>query len=191
MSASQAVDNYWIRALPVVDGLAFTSPYAGGINSAILRYIGAPIAEPSSSHPVGVSELVEANLVPYSNPAAPGLPSINAPDVYALNMQFTLNFTDFQFDLNGRENKLPTVPVLLQILSGVQSAQSLLPAGSGQYFQLPKNTVVQLSFPGGGPAPTTRHPMHLHGHAFSVIRSAGQSTYNFVNPPRRDVVSMG
>jgi len=28
-------------------------------------------------------------------------------------------------------------------------------------------------------------------HAFDVIRSAGSSTYNFVNPPRRDVISIG
>lgn len=35
------------------------------------------------------------------------------------------------------------------------------------------------------------HPVHLHGHAFSVVRSAGNSTYNFVNPPQRDVVSIG
>ena len=28
-------------------------------------------------------------------------------------------------------------------------------------------------------------------HNFSVIRSAGNSTYNFVNPVRRDVVSIG
>lgn len=31
----------------------------------------------------------------------------------------------------------------------------------------------------------------LHQHAFSVIRSAGSSTYNFVDPPRRDVVNIG
>ena len=28
-------------------------------------------------------------------------------------------------------------------------------------------------------------------HNFSVIRSAGDSSYNFVNPVRRDVVSLG
>jgi len=28
-------------------------------------------------------------------------------------------------------------------------------------------------------------------HAFSVVRSAGSSTYNFVNPVQRDVVSTG
>ena len=33
--------------------------------------------------------------------------------------------------------------------------------------------------------------MHLHGHVFDVVRSAGQDGYNYVNPPRRDVVSIG
>jgi iron transport multicopper oxidase len=31
----------------------------------------------------------------------------------------------------------------------------------------------------------------LHGHAFYVVRSAGQSTYNYKNPPQRDVVNIG
>ena len=33
--------------------------------------------------------------------------------------------------------------------------------------------------------------MHLHGHNFDVVRVAGSSKYNFKNPPRRDVVSIG
>jgi iron transport multicopper oxidase len=36
-----------------------------------------------------------------------------------------------------------------------------------------------------------KHPVHLHGHAFSVVRSAGNSSYNFVDPVVRDVVSIG
>lgn len=33
--------------------------------------------------------------------------------------------------------------------------------------------------------------MHLHGHTFWVVRSAGNSSYNFVDPIVRDVVSIG
>jgi iron transport multicopper oxidase len=36
-----------------------------------------------------------------------------------------------------------------------------------------------------------KHPIHLHGHSFHVVRSAGSSTYNFDNPVIRDVVSIG
>ncbi|KAJ2911594.1 hypothetical protein MD484_g8822, partial [Candolleomyces efflorescens] len=36
------------------------------------------------------------------------------------------------------------------------------------------------------------HPFHLHGHTFSVVKSAGIDTpYNYVNPVRRDVVNTG
>jgi hypothetical protein len=40
-------------------------------------------------------------------------------------------------------NMGPTVPVLLQILSGAQTAQSLVPAGS--VYTLPSNTVCDLA----------------------------------------------
>lgn len=36
-----------------------------------------------------------------------------------------------------------------------------------------------------------QHPIHLHGHAFSVIQSAGSTTPNYNNPVRRDVVNSG
>jgi len=31
----------------------------------------------------------------------------------------------------------------------------------------------------------------LHGHSFAVVRSAGNTTYNYANPVFRDVVSIG
>jgi iron transport multicopper oxidase len=36
-----------------------------------------------------------------------------------------------------------------------------------------------------------QRPIHLHGHSFRVVRSAGNSTYNFDNPVIRDVVNIG
>ena len=36
-----------------------------------------------------------------------------------------------------------------------------------------------------------KHPMHLHGHQFWVLRSAGNSSLNLVDPVLRDVVSAG
>ena len=33
--------------------------------------------------------------------------------------------------------------------------------------------------------------MHLHGHTFWVVRSAGNASYNFLDPLVRDVVSIG
>ena len=39
----------------------------------------------------------------------------------------------------------PTAPALLQILSGAQAAQDLLPSGS--YYSLPPNKVIEISIP--------------------------------------------
>ncbi len=95
--------------------------------------------------------------------------------------------------MNGVTFQNPSVPVLLQILNGADP-QGLLPNGSVYY--LPRNKVIQISVPGGSiGAP---HPFHLHGvsdqkapvvglylirslaqHRFSVIRSAGESEYNY------------
>jgi iron transport multicopper oxidase len=179
--ANQTVDNYWVRANPNNGPTGFLD----GINSAILRYKGAADSDPASTQTAD-NLLLEQSLVPLESPGAPGVADINSADV-SLNMAITFNTTTLQFNINGFPFEPPTVPVLLQILSGATSASDLLPAGS--LYALPPNKVIQISIPGG--APGSPHPFHLHGHKFDVIRSAGNDTYNFANPPRRDVVSTG
>ncbi|CAA7263068.1 unnamed protein product [Cyclocybe aegerita] len=185
LEANQKVDNYWIRALPNIGAPGLTSGFAGGINSAILRYNGALKADPTSAQPANPKLLEEANLHPLTNPRAPGKPFPGGADE---KYNFVLGFNNGDFTMNGVSFSDPPVPVLLQVLSGVQNAQDLLPSGS--VYPLRPNKVVEISIPGGllgGP-----HPFHLHGHAFSVVRSAGaNATYNYDNPVRRDVVSMG
>ncbi|KAJ8087816.1 laccase, multicopper oxidase, benzenediol:oxygen oxidorectuctase [Marasmius tenuissimus] len=182
MEANQPVGNYWIRA----DPNAGASGFVNGINSAILRYVGAPEEEPevSVSEFAPATPLNEADLKPLTNPGAPGDPTIGGVDV-AMHLNF--GFADGRFTLNGNTFTPPTVPVLLQILSGAQSATDLLP--EGMVFPLPANASVELSFSGG--LLGIEHPMHLHGHAFDVVRVAGSDTYNYANPIRRDVVSLG
>jgi iron transport multicopper oxidase len=162
--------------------------FAGGINSAILRYGTASDDDPTTSDTSGLNPMVEWKLVPYFSPAAPGPADINSAQVHKVTLNFTLDTTKYRYALNGVDTTLPYIPVLSQILQGATASQ-LVP--THQYVSLPANSVIQLTIPGGGPAPDTHHPIHLHGHNFSVIRAAGQSTYNFVNPPRRDVVNMG
>jgi iron transport multicopper oxidase len=128
LTANQAINNYWIRALPVIDGLVFPDPFVSGINSAILRYNGAPLIDPTTTSTAGSNPMVESRLVPRTSAAAPGTPRLSAPDVYALNLDFTLDIAAFQYALNGVETKLPSVPVLLQILSGSQSVQNMIPS---------------------------------------------------------------
>ncbi|KAF9443529.1 multicopper oxidase [Macrolepiota fuliginosa MF-IS2] len=186
LNANQTIGNYWIRALPNSGNNNLSSTFAGGVNSAILRYQTAPVADPTSSQQTTQIPLVEADLRP--NPAiqAPGQSQPDgADDIFNLDLSF--DPTSFLFSINGTSFKPPSVPVLLQILSGALTAQDLLPAGS--VYTVERNKTVQINFPSGligGP-----HPFHLHGHAFSVIRSADTGSYFYDNPVVRDVVSIG
>ncbi|KAG2336509.1 laccase [Suillus weaverae] len=178
--ANQPVDNYWIRALPSTPGLSFNN----GQSSAILRYNGAPVAEPTTNQTKSIMQLVENNLHAFINPGAPGIPEYGKADI---NLRMVVNNTGGIYSINGATYKPPTVPVLLQILSGAQHATDLLPAGS--VYVLEANKVVELTMLAvtvGGP-----HPIHIHGHSFDVVQSAGNSSFNYVNPVRRDVVSSG
>ncbi|KAJ7100474.1 yellow laccase [Mycena epipterygia] len=181
LHADQKVDNYWVRANPNLGIPGFE----GGINSAILRYVGAAKTEPTTNS-TGTTPLVETALHPLVRSPVPGKPYPGGADVN-LNLNIGLNFTTFKFTMNGATFVPPTAPVLLQILSGVQAAQDLLPSGS--VYSLPPNKVIEISIPGGSPG--APHPFHLHGHNFHVIRSAGNDTYNFNDPVIRDVVNTG
>ncbi|KAK0488306.1 laccase lcc5, partial [Armillaria luteobubalina] len=180
LNADQDIGNYWIRAAPSVGPAGF----AGGINSAILRYSGAPVAEPSTVATTSVLAMNETQLVPLENPGAPGSPVAGGVDV-AKNLAFA--FSAGAFTVNGVTFVPPTTPVLLQLLSGAQNANDLLPQGS--VYPLPLNATIEISMPGG--VIGGGHPLHLHGHTFDVIRSAGSSVYNYKNPVRRDVVNIG
>ncbi|KAK0204374.1 laccase [Desarmillaria ectypa] len=181
LNANQEVDNYWIRALPSVG----TSGYTKGINSAILRYSGVAEVEPATATISSVLKMNETELVPLENPGAPGTSEVGGVD-YALNLAFAFTSAG-TFTVNGAQFTAPSTPVLLQLLSGAKNAGDLLPSGS--VFPLPSNSTIELSMPGG--VVGGGHPFHLHGHTFDVIRSAGNSVYNYENPVRRDVVNIG
>jgi iron transport multicopper oxidase len=150
LKTDQPVSNYWVRALPNVGPPGF----AGGVNSAILRYRHAPAADPTTTSSL-TNPMVETNLHPLSNPGAPGVPTPGAADVN-LSLNITFDFTAHRFSVNGVSFTPPTVPVLLQILSGAHTAQDLLPAGS--VYVLPPNKVIEISVPGGAPgSPVFNH----------------------------------
>jgi len=181
LNANQPVDNYWIRALP------FPNPKGSntdnGMNSAILRYAGANIADPTTQDTSGNLPLVETDLHPLVPSIVPGSPYVGGADH---NISLDVSFSGSEFTVNNVSYGSPTVPILLQILSGVPVG-NLSPAGS--IYTLKRNESVELYIPagaGGGP-----HPVHLHGHSFYVVRSAGNKTYNYENPVLRDVVSIG
>ncbi|KIL57545.1 multicopper oxidase [Amanita muscaria Koide BX008] len=176
LKAYQPVDNYWIRA----------TPDKGPVGSAILRYAGAPVANPTTVKANTTIALLETSLSPLYDAGAPGNPVQGGADVN-INLNIVFNTTESKYLVNGFTFDPPATPVLLQILSGARTAQEMLPPGS--VYILPRNKSVEVSIPGGsagGP-----HPIHLHGQVFDVVRSAGSSIYNYKNPVRRDVVNTG
>jgi len=180
--ADQPVDNYWVRSVPNLVNVTTD----GGLNSAILRYTGAPVADPTTSAPaVFQNQFEEWNLHTLINPGAPGVPGYGNADI---NIQLIAANVNGTFQVNGTQFVPPSVPVLLQILSGAQDATQLLPSGS--VIVLEANKVVELTLTTTG-LTSGPHPIHLHGHTFDVVQSAGNSTFNYVNPVRRDVVSAG
>ena len=141
LTTNQPVGNYWIRANPNIGSTGF----ANGLNSAILRYAGAPIADPTTNQ-TGTNLLLETSLSPLHNPGVPGKHVQGGADV-DFNFNILFNITALRFFVNGASFTPPTVPVLLQILSGAKTAQQLLPTGS--VYVLPKNKSIEVSLPGG------------------------------------------
>lgn len=178
--ADKPVDNYWVRNLPNLVNASFV----GGTNSAILRYQGAPNTDPTTVNTESQNPLLETNLHALINPGAPGIPGYGKADI---NLDLSVVNKGGIFYVNNNPFNPPTVPVLLQILSGAQDASQLFPNGS--IIILEANKVVELTLSTTGPGGP--HPIHLHGHAFDVVQSAGSKAFNYVNPVRRDVVSAG
>ncbi|KAI0278401.1 laccase [Russula aff. rugulosa BPL654] len=193
LHANQWISNYWIRALPNFEGQS----YANYTNVAVLHYFFAfPIPiftffnNPQKNVPQSLNPLKETNLRPLVQTPVPGKHVPGGADIninLGVELIVSPDLTHSEFLVNNHTFASPNVPVLLQILSGNSNPSDLLPEGS--IYTLEANKSVEISIPagaGGGP-----HPIHLHGHAFHVIRSAGNATYNFDNPVERDVVSIG
>jgi len=146
LHTNQPDANYWIRAQPN-QGSTSTD---GGLNSAILRYAGANATqEPPKTNPILTNPMLETNLHALENPGAPGTPGVGNADV---NLQLNIGRNgDNRFTVNNvtfdPTNELYDLPVLLQIMSGAASVQDLVPEGS--YYELPPNSVIELTIPGG------------------------------------------
>jgi iron transport multicopper oxidase len=139
LNANKPIGNYWIRALP-----DFASDFSGGRNLAILRYSGAAKVDPTTSDKTDSVLLKETDLHPLTNPGAPGKPVVGGADV---NLNLQIAYTNNQYTINGAPFTPPSVPVLLQIMSGASQPNDLLPSGS--VISLPPNKVIEISIPGG------------------------------------------
>ncbi|KAF9449616.1 multicopper oxidase [Macrolepiota fuliginosa MF-IS2] len=176
LNANQPVGNYWIRAPPTGGSPAGNPNFNPSLALAILRYKGAANAEPTTTNVAG-HKLLDQEMHPIAQ-ENPGKLGDGPPDVH-----ITLNIAQPNppfFDINGISYISPSIPVLLQILSGAKKPQDLLP--SEQVFVVPRNALIEVNIPGTG-----AHPFHLHGHAFDVVLPSNDNVFNFANPLRRDV----
>lgn len=170
VNADQPVGNYWIRATPNPGQLMRIN----ATTTAILRYIDAPEVDPQTVS-VTNNYLNETLLRSLSEPS----PRILEPDPdVSLIVALSKNDSNYNFLINDTQYISPSVPVLLQIMSGVPS-QEIDPRGS--VYSLPRDKVVEITFhvddTPGRPvsavnlAHTNRHliffrhqhPFHLHG----------------------------
>lgn len=183
IQANQPVANYWINA-PFVGGLPSRNLHQNAtLSRSILRYKGAPIAEPTTPWTLGPADgvaLVEANLRPLVATVPP------PPDVnISLDLQVIAGTAIW--NVNNISYLPPKVPTLNQVLAGATVAADFDPTENT--FVLPAHKTIQIEFP-----PTDdddAHPFHLHGNNFWVIQSMSAPDINTVNPIRRDVVGVG
>ncbi|KAF7352053.1 Multicopper oxidase [Mycena venus] len=188
LTANQTPQNYWIRT-PMT--LAGSSPLLDKENvKGILRYAGAPIADPVTSalvSPVALDNggsagmLQEFQLATLINPGAPGG---SAPADHVIDLDFDAAGNGI-WEINGIVYTPPDLPTLLKIINGATVASDF--NVSEHTFILTQNEVVELRIHGADHGIT--HPFHLHGHAFDIVQSASGPP-NYVNPPRRDVIGV-
>ncbi|QRV94725.1 Multicopper oxidase [Ceratobasidium sp. AG-Ba] len=182
VEANQALANYWIRAPMTVAGAGTNANLDPTDVFAVLHYDGAPDAEPTTEQGTASGlALLESDLHALENPGAPGG---SAPADVSLNLAIGRSTVDgiLRFTFNGIKYESPSLPTLLKILANNATNDSDF-TQSEHTIVLPHNKVIQLNITGGAD-----HPIHLHGHAFDVVQSLGQTTPNYVDPPRRDVV---
>ncbi|GAW08671.1 laccase 2 [Lentinula edodes] len=109
LNANRPISNYRIRALSNTGVGAHN--FTNGVNSAILRYVGAPEEEPQTSQPLSSDVMIfrEGDLHPLENPGAPGNPYPGGAD---LVLNFTLGFDADMvlFSMNGFTTKRRDAP---------------------------------------------------------------------------------
>ncbi|PFH47104.1 multicopper oxidase [Amanita thiersii Skay4041] len=176
VKADQPVANYWINA-PFTGGNPAVNPHQNGtLSRAILRYKGAPAADPTTPLTSGPSNnpLIEANLRPPE------------PDVI-LTLNLVVTAGKAIWNVNNVSYVSPTVPTLAKVLAGPVDATTF--DVTENTFILPANKTVQIVFPETDD--DDAHPFHLHGNNFWLIKSQTSPDENTINPIRRDIAGVG
>ncbi|KAJ7255692.1 hypothetical protein C8J57DRAFT_1517984 [Mycena rebaudengoi] len=143
------------------------------LTKAILHYVGAPDEKPTTVK-VPEAKLDDGLMHPIAaeNPGRYGAGAPGFAKVLSIDTVYVCAVSSALTELCSYLS--PSLPVLLQLLSGAAKPTDFLP--SEQVIVLPKNTIVDISVPGGG----------MYGHNFDVIKQPGSDVFNFKNPARRD-----
>lgn len=193
IEANAAPGDYWLRAK--WNSACAQNQNPDGI-TGIIRYDAASTADPTTVSTVTKAESCgdesPADLVPWLSL------DVGAWNEVALqSVQTAIGPEWFQWTLNGSSLELDWEdPTIEKIIAGETS------------FPLDYNVVSVDRTPGATAAEWVvliiqddtgfgiTHPIHLHGHDFWVLAqevsmfNGDTSTFNLVNPPRRDVASL-
>lgn len=201
---NQATAGYFLRAVAQTGCPSGSANSGLGGANGIILYDGAPATLPTSTYgnktagdfaicadePIG-------SLVPFVPKAAGSLDAFqstatNLPAGNVARVATSDDGTVFRWFLNnGAINVNFTQPTLQTLAQGGTNSSSLISnpitlsiANQWYYF------IIQNQF-------FASHPMHLHGHDFSILGQGTTnwtpdkiSTLNFVNPPRRDTAML-
>ncbi|KAF7352056.1 hypothetical protein MVEN_01168100 [Mycena venus] len=180
LTANQTPQNYWIRT-PMT--LAGSSSLLDKENvKGILRYAGAPIADPVTSalvSPVALKNGGSANMLQEFQLATlinPGAPGGSAPADHVIDLNFDAAGNGI-WEINGIVYTPPDLPTLLKIMNGATVASDF--NVSEHTFILTQNEVVELRIHGAD-----------HGITHPLPSSSASGPLNYVNPPRRDVIGV-
>lgn len=198
LETNQPVGNYWIRG----ETLERTRTRKA---EAILRYKGASETDPTTSKSVCTSE-DKCTIVNCPFPFYPENENVNCirmtslrtklnvPTPHAVPGKFQEYFLNFAFPsddpmvdegpaaINGRAFTLPPVSALTQAQE-ITNQCSDQDCGEGKLCQcfnsltINKDDLIQMTFLNTGNFRQDDHPVHMHGHAFMVIK-VGYGEYN-------------
>uniref|UniRef100_A0A8H8CKY3 Laccase n=1 Tax=Psilocybe cubensis TaxID=181762 RepID=A0A8H8CKY3_PSICU len=200
LNANKPVANYWIRAPMTLQHSSDNENLDTRNVFAVLHYIGAPDAEPTTQADQGAQNLLqEYQLAALINPGAPGG---SAPADRSIDLDFSMEVKNgrLMWEINGISYLPPDLPTMLNIIANGFSSPNNFTT-TEHTFVIDRNEVIELVIHGSPNGHihgyldsfAQRNLMKilsLHGHAFDVVQSM-QGPANYVNPPRRDVVGVG
>ncbi|KAJ7127291.1 Cu-oxidase-domain-containing protein [Mycena crocata] len=166
VTANQPVANYWINAPFVGGNPANNLNQNATLSRAILRYAGAPIADPTGPMEITPfpNSLVEGDLRPLVPQAAP-------PSDVNMTLDLEVIAGKAIWNVNNVSYVAPKTPTLVKVLEGASTEAD---------FNVTENTDDDDA-----------HPLHMHGQNFWLIKPNSSDVANTADPIKRDIAAAG